>query len=130
VAAPGGVLVTTRLKLKPGQKGTKNLLAKYGDALLCVRYRYDVQSRTRSKTVELIVERKPWTPPAHRFKDDTHVPVRIGYDDTALRDQGCARKLGSEDTGMAYPVRENQRYRIGKAYNITNPSEQVRFVIL
>jgi len=48
----------TRLKLKPGQKGTKALVKKYGDALLCVRYRYDEASRTRIKTVELIVEKK------------------------------------------------------------------------
>jgi hypothetical protein len=27
--------------LKPGQKGTQRLQKKYGDALLCVRYRYD-----------------------------------------------------------------------------------------
>jgi hypothetical protein len=42
----------TRLKLKPGQKGTNALSKKYGDALICVRYRYDEASRTRIKTVE------------------------------------------------------------------------------
>ena len=77
-------------KLRPGQKGTKKLLAEYGDALLCVRYRYDAQSRTRSKTVELIIEKKPWTPPSHRFKDDTLVPVRIGYGDKDLREKAKA----------------------------------------
>jgi hypothetical protein len=82
--------MTARSKLRPGQKGTKNLVAEYGDALLCVRYRYDVRSRTSSKTVELIIERKPWTPPQHRFKDDTHVPVRIGYGDKALREKAKA----------------------------------------
>jgi len=79
--------MTARVKLKPGQKGTKSLVAKYGDALLCVRYRYDKQSRTRLKTVELIVERKPWAPTPHRIKNSTLVPVRIGYADTALREQ-------------------------------------------
>jgi len=69
--------MTATIKLRPGQKGTKKLLTEHGDALLCVRYRYDEQSGTRSKTVELIIERKPWSPPSHRFKDDTHVPVRI-----------------------------------------------------
>ncbi len=73
-------------KLKPGQNGTKSLVAKYGDALLCVRYRYDKQNRTRLKTVELIVERKPWIPIAHRFGNNTLVPVRIGYADKALRE--------------------------------------------
>ncbi len=82
--------MTATIKLKPGQKGTKKLLAEYGDALLCVRYRYDVQSRTCSKTVELIIEKKPWSPPSHRFTADTHVPVRIGYGDKALREKAKA----------------------------------------
>ena len=30
-----------RLHLRPGQKGTKQLLAQYGDRLISVRYRYD-----------------------------------------------------------------------------------------
>jgi hypothetical protein len=38
----------TRLKLKPGQKGTKKMAAEYGDTLGCVRYRYDRASRMRS----------------------------------------------------------------------------------
>lgn len=27
--------------LKPGQNGTKRLVERFGDALVCVRYRYD-----------------------------------------------------------------------------------------
>ena len=73
-------------KLKPGQNGTKGLVAKYGDALLCVRYRYDKQNRTRLKTVELIIEKKPWIPTAHRYGNDALVPVRIGFADKALRE--------------------------------------------
>jgi hypothetical protein len=38
----------------------------------------------------LIIDRKPWTPPSHRFKDDIHVPVRIAYDDKALREKAKA----------------------------------------
>lgn len=44
-----------RLHLKPRQKGTEQLLAQYGDRLICVRYRYDVQLRKRFKTVEILV---------------------------------------------------------------------------
>lgn len=75
------------VKLKPGQKGTKALLTKYGDALLCVRYRYDVHNCTRIKTVELVIEKKPWTPPLQHLKDDTLVNVRIGYGDKDLREK-------------------------------------------
>lgn len=75
----------TRLKLKPGQKGTKGLVGIYGDALLCVRYRYDEESRTRYKTVEIIVEKSPWTPPQPKFPDDFKVPVRINYSENKLK---------------------------------------------
>lgn len=71
--------MTARLKLKPGQKGTKKLLAEHGDALVCVRYRYDEASRTRIKTVELVVEKTSWQPPARKFTDSDLVPVRIGF---------------------------------------------------
>jgi hypothetical protein len=67
--------VITRLKLKPGQKGTKALVEKYGDDLVSVRYRYDEASRTRIKTVELIIERKQLSPSAKKKRDETLVPV-------------------------------------------------------
>ena len=60
----------TRLKLKPGQKGTKAVVEKYGDALVCVRYRYDEASRIRTKTVELIEEQKELPAPRRKIKDD------------------------------------------------------------
>lgn len=74
-----------RLKLKPGQKGTKALVEKYGDALICVRYRYDEASRTRIKTVELIVERKELSPVKVNVGDTTLVPVQISFNETALK---------------------------------------------
>ena len=48
-------MMRTRLHLKPGQKGTKQLLTQYGDRLVCVCYRYDAQRKKRFKTVEIIV---------------------------------------------------------------------------
>ena len=74
----------TRLKLNPGQKGTKALVDIYGDTLVCVRYRYDEESRTRIKTVEIIVEKTDWTPPS-KFADDTLVPVQIAYTENDLK---------------------------------------------
>jgi hypothetical protein len=75
----------TRLKLKPGQKGTKALVQKYGDALVCIRYRYDETTRTRLKTVELIIEKKE-LPTSKRQKgpDSTLVPVTIPYGEREL----------------------------------------------
>ncbi len=57
-----------RLSLKPGQKGTKRLQDRYGDRLVCVRYRYDEESGKRFKTVELIVEEADWCKPS-RWSD-------------------------------------------------------------
>lgn len=48
---------------RPGQRGTRKLVARYGERLVCVRYRYDAASGTRYKTVELIVDHAAWTPP-------------------------------------------------------------------
>ncbi len=50
--------VHTLRTLKPGQKGTKELLARHGASLLCVRYRYDEDTREHLKTVELAVQRR------------------------------------------------------------------------
>ncbi len=67
-------------------------MAEHGDALLCVRYRYDRQSRTRLKTVELIIEKKTWRPAANRFEDNSLVPVHIEYDNKILREKAKAAK--------------------------------------
>ncbi|MBI3326685.1 MAG: hypothetical protein HYZ81_08290 [Nitrospinae bacterium] len=75
----------TRLHLKPGQKGTKQLPAQYGDRLVCMRYRYDAQRKKRVKTVELIVAECAWEPPAPRFADDVIVAVRVGLSEREMQ---------------------------------------------
>jgi hypothetical protein len=80
----------TRLILKPGQKGTKRLTETYGDALLCIRFRYDEVTRQRLKTVELIIEKSDWTPPPSRFNTNELVPLRIAGYELDLRAQAKA----------------------------------------
>ena len=76
----------TRLTLNPGQSGTKKLTKKYGERLICVRYRYDPQKRKRYKTVELIEETKDWKPNYNlQFKPDDWVPVKINHYEIQLR---------------------------------------------
>ena len=70
----------TKLTRKPGQKGTKLLTAKYGDKLVCVRYRYDLDKKKRYKTVELIVEETEWIP----NKEIVVVKVAWGEKDIAI----------------------------------------------
>lgn len=71
--------------LKPGQKGTRRLVEQYGDALLCVRYRYDVKRRVRLKTVEIIVDERP--DHSTHFNDGDIVPVTVNYEEIELREQ-------------------------------------------
>lgn len=80
----------TRLILKPGQKGTKRMAEKYGDALLCIRFRYDEENRKRLKTVELIVEESDWMPPVSRYTVDALVSLRIEASDMKMRIQAKA----------------------------------------
>jgi len=77
----------TRVKLKPGQHGTKKQVEQYGDALVCVRYRYDVQRRKQYKTVEIIVSESNWTPPPAKYPASTLVALAIGVRETALQSQ-------------------------------------------
>ena len=76
-----------RLHLKPGQKGTKQLLAQYGDRLICVRYRYDAERKKRFKTVELLVEERGWEPPRTPFAHHQIVGLRVAFTDVAVRDR-------------------------------------------
>ncbi len=64
-------------------------MEKYGDSLVCVRFRYDAEALQRLKTVELIVERTEWSPP-QRYAGDTLVPLRIAAADMPLRLQAKA----------------------------------------
>jgi len=85
--SPESSAARVRLHLKPGQKGTKQLLAQYGDRLICVRYRYDAQRKKRLKTVELLVAERDWTPPRPRFAHDQIVALRVAFADVAVRDR-------------------------------------------
>jgi hypothetical protein len=79
---PATVSAPVGLHLKPGQKGTKRLVERYGDRLVCVRYRYDAARRKRIKTVELVVAEADWEP---RFAPDQIVALRVAFTDVTTR---------------------------------------------
>jgi hypothetical protein len=85
----------TRLTLRPGQSGTKKLVARYGERLLRVRYLYDEKMGRRLKTVELVIDSVPWRPRERkpRRRDDEIVAVRIAYHEADLRER--AKRLGA-----------------------------------
>jgi len=55
--------------LLPGDPGAKNMTDKYGDRLICVRYRFDPSTSRKFKTVELIEEE------IRREKHSGRIPV-------------------------------------------------------
>ena len=73
--------------MKPGQPGTKSLLARYGKRLVCVRYRYDERTKQRIKTFELIVDRADWRPEARPAGGETVVALRVGWQEHEVQQQ-------------------------------------------
>ena len=55
--------------LKPGGKGTRQYVEKYGDALVGVRYRYDKARGVLLKTVELVIEEDSPRDPVRRRRN-------------------------------------------------------------
>ncbi len=80
-------MMRVRLSLKPGQDGTKGLLARYGKRLVRVRYRYDEQTKQRVKTVELVVARKEWHAAPKSTGGETVVAVRVDWREAELQRQ-------------------------------------------
>lgn len=68
-------------KLHPDQKGARRLAERFGDRLVCVRYRTDPESGRRFTTVEIVVEER--TPVARAPSQQL---IRVGWKETELRD--------------------------------------------
>jgi hypothetical protein len=79
----------TRSTLKPGDRGTRKLVARFGKRLVCVRYRYDPVAGLRYTTVELVVAEAAWKPverkPRANRPPDEMVYVRVGFGEEGLR---------------------------------------------
>jgi len=71
--------VITKKTLIAGQPGTKKWLQKYGDALTCVRYKYDSEKKRKIKTVELVVEDEPWEIDRNRIPGNKLIGLRVQY---------------------------------------------------
>ena len=69
--------------LQPGDMGTLNLVEKYGEQLICVRYRIERTTQKRYTTVELIVDEKDYR------RRTPHIPVliTIKFEETELRER-------------------------------------------
>ena len=77
--------------LRPLQSGTLKLVQRYGEALICVRYRESHDRTTRYTTIELVVETGP---AKSRGRDSEMVDIRIEWRETTLRAR--AKALGAK----------------------------------
>lgn len=84
-ASPIEHLSQTRIvkKLLPDQPGGKKLKRRFGDQLICVRYRQDRAQNMRYTTVELLVDAAPLVKPRKTTPDRVH--VHIGHTEQTLR---------------------------------------------
>ena len=76
--------ISNHRTLLPGQPGTKKYQKKYGDKLVCVRYKYDIYRNEKIKTIELIVDRQEWQPDATKYPPNKIVNIRINYGEIEL----------------------------------------------
>lgn len=67
-----------------GQPGTQKWQKKFGDALVCVRYKYDAENNRKIKTVELVVEDEPWKADAQRTPANKIIGLQVFYGETSL----------------------------------------------
>ncbi|MEZ4748806.1 MAG: hypothetical protein R3C41_22280 [Calditrichia bacterium] len=74
----------TLKKINPGEAGSKKLMKRYGDALVCVRYRYDADRQRRFTTVELIVDEGEWQKRNTSYKPDDIVYLKVSYGEVSV----------------------------------------------
>lgn len=68
----------------PGDPGTKKWIKKYGNQLICIRYKYDRIRKMKIKTIELIVEKKEIKNLKTQIPWNKIVKIRIKYGETNL----------------------------------------------
>jgi len=100
------------MKSRLNLKGTKQLVEKYGKSLLYVRYRYDENRGVRLKTVEIVVEEKPWKP-SLRLREEEIVPVIVNFSEKDLRERLKAAGGRWDPEGMSpMALSAGQNWRI------------------
>ena len=77
--------------LRPGARGTIQLVRKYGKRLIFVRYRYIASIRTRYKTVELIIDERPWIP-----RNQSTDYIRLYIEESDEETTECVLEHGAE----------------------------------
>ena len=114
----------TRLTLHPNQDGAKQLQERYGERLVCVRYRYDETTKERWKTVELIVEKSVWEPPNPHWQADSLVALQIAAQEREVRQQVKAAGGKWNPKAMVWELSYGQVVALGLTARIVTKREE------
>ena len=115
----------TRLTLRPHQRGAKRLLAQYGDRLVCVRHRYDVEQKKRWKTIELIIEERAWEPSVAPPAADQMMSIRVAGGEMELRRQVKAAGGKWRPQQQVWELRYDQIQALGLTGRIVVERESI-----
>lgn len=94
--------------MRPRQRGTGRFMRRYGDRLVCVRYRKSNCARRMVTTVEVIVDERESTP-----KGISHTALQA-----ATRSEPVAVKIDYAETALRSLVKESgaRWSRVGRAW--------------
>jgi hypothetical protein len=99
--------------------GAIKLTRKYGDALVCVRYRISPDGSERTTTIELVLERT-----AVRQKANPLVAVKIYPSETKLAAKAKAKGAWFNARTRLWKMRRNDAHSLGLANRIARPEPQ------
>jgi len=122
-----------RLTLRPGMPGTKRLVARYGERLVCVRYLYDEIRSRRLKTVERVIEETPWRGRARRPRQRSRScrgEDRVERIGVALRGETGGRHLAPEAKALGNVLGSGARtrHRSSGGHWMSTASVQIRSI--
>ncbi|MBX3607852.1 MAG: hypothetical protein KF788_21445 [Piscinibacter sp.] len=100
-------------------RGAIKLSRKFGDALICVRYRLSPDGSERLTTVELLVDRA-----AVQSRANPPVAVKIYASEGKLRAQAKAKGAWFNPETRLWRMRQNDAHALGLAGRIAKPVRQ------
>lgn len=126
--------------LQPGQPGTTRWQNAYGDHLVCVRYREDLQANARYVTVELVLETRPLArqPPQpivrpHPTQPNTLIRQEMAFDaprssqlDPRMHDELAPEENSRPDPPIPHRQRPNDQVGVRIALDESALQKQAR----
>ena len=105
--------------MQPDARGAMKLARKYGQTLLCVRYRLSPDGKQRMTTVELEVERVPV-----QKKVNLAVSVKIYASETELAARAKAKGAWFNGETRLWRMRQNDARALGLTERVARPENQ------